>query len=52
MALQHKLSNARVRIPELDTAVFGTTQNPITMGRESNAEDEVLAYLSVSVYFP
>lgn len=42
VALQHKLRNASVRVPELDTAVLGSTEDPVTVGREGNAQNEVL----------
>lgn len=42
VSLQHKLCNTCVRIPELDTAVLGTTENPVTVGSEGNAKNEVL----------
>lgn len=42
MALQHKLSNARMRVPKLDTTVFGTTENPITVWCKSHTENKVL----------
>lgn len=40
--LQHKLSNTSMRIPELNTPIFGTTKYPIAMGCKGNTEDEVL----------
>lgn len=42
MTLQHELRNTSVRIPELDTAILGTTEHPVTMRGKSNTEHEVL----------
>lgn len=42
VALQHELRNTRVRIPELDAAVLGTTEHPVTMGSEGNTKNKVL----------
>lgn len=42
MALQHELSNAGMRIPELDAAIFRTGQDPVAVRGEGNAQDKVL----------
>lgn len=42
MSLQHELRDTSVRVPELDTAVLGTTQYPVTVGGKGNAEHKVL----------
>lgn len=42
MSLQHELCDTRLRIPELDTAVLGSTQHPITVWGEGNTEYKVL----------
>jgi hypothetical protein len=40
--LKHELRNTCMGIPELNAAVLGTTEHPITMRSESNAEHEIL----------
>ena len=42
MSLQHELRNTSVRVPELDTAVLGTTEHPIAVGGEGDTKNEVL----------
>ena len=42
MALEHELRVAGAGIPELDTTVLGTRQHPAGIGRQSDAENEVL----------
>lgn len=42
MSLQHELRDTSVRIPELDTTVLGTTQYPVAVRSEGNAENKVL----------
>jgi hypothetical protein len=42
MALQHELCNTGMGIPELNAAVLGTTEHPITMRCKSDAEHEIL----------
>ena len=48
MSLQHELSVASSWVPELDTAVLGTTQHPIAVRSKRDAEYEVLEYMSAS----
>jgi hypothetical protein len=43
MSLQHELGDTRVGIPELDTAVLGTTEHPVAVGRKGDAENKVLS---------
>ena len=45
MALQHKLRNTCVGIPELHAAVLGAREHPVAVRRERNAEDKVLVAL-------
>lgn len=47
MSLQHELGDTSVRIPELDTSIFGTTEDPVAMGCKGNAEDEILYGVSL-----
>lgn len=54
MSLQHELRNTRMRIPELDTTVLGSTEHPIAVRSKSDTENKVLFggvsdYLSHSV---
>lgn len=49
VTLQHKLGVARPGIPELDTAVLGTGQDPLGIGGESDGEDEILSKVSGDV---
>ena len=42
MALQHTLYDRRLRIPELDASILGPAEHPVAIGRESNAQHEVL----------
>ena len=42
VALQHELSNAGMRIPELDTAILGAAEHPVAVGREGNTEHKIL----------
>lgn len=42
VALQHKLCNTRMRIPELNTTILGTTEHPVAMWGKGNAKDKVL----------
>lgn len=45
MALEHELSLASSRVPELHTTVLATRHDPLAIGSEGNAEDEVLVTL-------
>lgn len=45
MALEHELSLASSRVPELHTTVLATGHDPLAIGSESNAEDKVLVSL-------
>ena len=45
MSLQHELRDTSVRVPELDTTVFGTTQYPVTMWGKRNTEHKVIVTL-------
>jgi len=42
MSLQHELCNTGMGIPELDTTVLGSTQNPVAVWSKRNAEYKVL----------
>ena len=42
VSLQHELRRAGTRVPELNAAILGARQNPLRIGGERNAEDEVL----------
>lgn len=42
MALQHELRVAGARVPELDATVFGSREDPRSIRREGDGEDEVL----------
>jgi hypothetical protein len=42
VALQHELSVASSGIPKLNTAVFGSGEDPVSVGREGDGEDKVL----------
>ena len=42
MPLEHELRVARPRVPELHAAVLGAREHPLRVGRERDAEDEVL----------
>jgi hypothetical protein len=45
VSLQHELRDTSVRVPELDTTVFGTTQYPVTMWGKRNTEHKVFVTL-------
>ena len=45
MALEHELSLAGSRVPELHTTVLATGHDPLAIGSESDAEDKVLVAL-------
>ena len=45
MALEHELSLAGSRVPELHTTVLATRHDPLAIGSEGDAEDEVLVSL-------
>jgi hypothetical protein len=45
VALKHKLSLARSRVPELDTTVLATRHDPLAIGGESDTENKVLVAL-------
>ena len=45
MALEHELSLAGSRVPELHTTVLATRHDPLAIGSEGDAEDEVLVTL-------
>jgi hypothetical protein len=42
VALQHELRDTSVRVPELHATIFGTAENPVAVGGESDGENEVL----------
>jgi hypothetical protein len=42
VALQHELRNTSMGIPELDTAIFGSTEDPVAMWSQCDTEHEVL----------
>lgn len=42
VALEHELGVAGAGVPELDAAVLGAREDPLGIGREGDAEDEVL----------
>lgn len=42
VSLEHELCVAGTGIPELDTAVLGTGEDPLRVGGQCNAEDEIL----------
>ena len=46
MALQHELGIAGTRIPELDTSVLRSGEDPGSIRCESNGENEVLSRVS------
>ena len=46
VTLQHKLCVTRPGVPELDTTVLGTGQDPLGIGGESDGEDEILIKVS------
>ena len=48
MALQHKLSVAGPGIPELHTSVLRTGHDPVSVGGESNGQNEILLGSQVS----
>ena len=41
MALEHQLRGSRTRVPELDTAILRTRQNPVGIRSKCNREHEV-----------
>lgn len=45
MALQHELSLASSRVPELDTPVLASGHDPLAIGSEGDTEDKVLVAL-------
>ena len=45
MSLEHELSLASSRVPELHTTVLATGHDPLAIGSEGNAEDKVLVSL-------
>ena len=45
MALEHELSLASSRVPELHTTVLAAGHNPLAIGSEGDTEDEVLVSL-------
>jgi hypothetical protein len=51
VSLEHELRVTRARVPELHAAILRTRENPIAVGRQSNAENEVLR-TSASLSFP
>ena len=42
MALQHELRVPGARVPELHAAVLGAREDPLGVGGERDAEDEIL----------
>jgi hypothetical protein len=42
VALKHEHGNSSVRVPELDTSVLRSTENPGAVRGKSNAENKVL----------
>lgn len=42
MSLEHELCMAGAGVPELDTAVLGTGEDPLRVRGQCNAEDEIL----------
>jgi hypothetical protein len=49
VALQHELRLARLGVPELNAAVLGAGKHPLGIGRERDAEDEILRRALVSI---
>ena len=45
VSLEHELSLASSRVPELHTTVLATGHDPLAIGSEGNAEDKVLVSL-------
>jgi hypothetical protein len=42
VALEHELSVARARVPELHASVLGARKHPVSVWSEGDGEDEVL----------
>ena len=43
VALEHELRGSSMRIPELDTPIFGSTENPSAIRSKGDAENKVLS---------
>lgn len=49
MALQHELRISGSGVPELDAAVLGAGEDPVSVWCEGDGEDEVLFYVSKDI---
>lgn len=50
VTLQHELRVARPRVPELHAAILGSGEHPVSVGGESDGENEVLREMSVQIH--
>lgn len=50
VSLQHELRDTSMGVPELDSAIFGATHDPVSMWCEGYAEDEILKYNQSPVF--